>query len=133
VLNPVLQCRGGIDFTFLPSGAPERLLILVRSGEVELHPESPLVPVRPTSPFPAPSRQTSPTMLDTGRGMLVFCLLSVEGPLALDLWIATFVVSVFSFAIPGVESILKVQLGVVRALEGYMVVATSWAFPVGFP
>jgi hypothetical protein len=57
--------------------------------------------------------------------MLVFCLLSVEGSLALDLSIAAFVVSAFAFAVAGVESILKVRLGVFRALEGLMVVAAS--------
>jgi hypothetical protein len=55
--------------------------------------------------------------------MLVFCLLSVEGSLALDLSIAAFVVSVFAFAVSGVQSILKVWLRVFRALEGVMVVA----------
>jgi hypothetical protein len=57
--------------------------------------------------------------------MLVFCLLSVEGLLALDLSITAFVVSVFAFAVSGVESILKVRHGVFQALEGYMVVAAS--------
>jgi hypothetical protein len=57
--------------------------------------------------------------------MLVFCLLSVEGSLALDLSIAAFVVSVFAFGVSGVESILEVRLGVFRALEGFMVVAAS--------
>jgi hypothetical protein len=57
--------------------------------------------------------------------MLVCCFLSVEGSLALDLSIANFVVSVFAFAVSGVESILKVQLGVFRALGGFMVVA-AW-------
>jgi hypothetical protein len=52
-------------------------------------------------------------------------LLSVEGSLALDLSIAAFTVSVFAFAVSGVESILKVRLGVFRALEGFMVVAAS--------
>ena len=117
----------------MPSGSPERLLILVRSGEVELHPESPLVPARPKSPFPAPSCQTSPAALDTGGWMPVFSLLSVEGSLALDLLIAAFVVSVFAFALYGVESILKVRLGEFWALEGFMVVAASKTFPVGFP
>jgi hypothetical protein len=57
--------------------------------------------------------------------MLVFCLLSVEGSLALDLSIAAFVVSVFAFAVSGVESILEVRLGVFRALEGFMIAAAS--------
>jgi hypothetical protein len=57
--------------------------------------------------------------------MLVFCLLSVEGSLALDLSIAALVVSVFPCAISGVESILKVRLRVFQALEGFMVVAAS--------
>jgi len=57
--------------------------------------------------------------------MLVFCLLSVKGSLVLHLSIATLVVYVFAFAVSGVESILKVQLGVFRALEGFMVVAAS--------
>jgi hypothetical protein len=57
--------------------------------------------------------------------MLVFCLLSVEGSLALDLSIAVIVVSVFTFAVSGVESIFKVWLGVFRALEGFMVVTAS--------
>jgi len=57
--------------------------------------------------------------------MLVFCLLSVEGSLALDLSIAAFVVSVFAFAVSGVESILTVRLGVFPGLEGFMVVTAS--------
>jgi hypothetical protein len=57
--------------------------------------------------------------------MGVFCLLSVEGSLAHDLSIAAFAVSVFAFAISAVESILKVRLGVFRALEGFMVIAAS--------
>ena len=57
--------------------------------------------------------------------MLSCCLLSVEGSLALDLSIAAFVVSVFAFAVSGVESVLEVRLGVFRVLEGFMVVATS--------
>ena len=52
-------------------------------------------------------------------------MLSVKGWLALELSIAAIVVSVFAFAVSGVESILKVRLGVFRALEGFMVVAAS--------
>jgi len=65
--NPVFQCRIDIDLTFLPSGSQGRLMILVRSDGVGLRPESPLVPAPPT---------------------LVFCWLSVERSLALDLLIA---------------------------------------------
>jgi len=125
VPNPVFRCRIDIDLTFLPSGSPGRLLILVRSDEVELPPESPLVPAHPTSALAAASRQTSSATLVTGRGILVFCLLSVKGSLALDLSIAAFVVSVFAFAVSGSESILEVCLGVLWALEGFKVVATS--------
>jgi len=92
---------------------------------VELHPESPFVPARPTSPFPAPSRHASPITLDTGSGIQVICLVSVERSLAIDLSIGVFVISVFDFAVSGVESILKVWLGVFRALEGFMVVVRS--------
>jgi hypothetical protein len=45
--------------------------------------------------------------------------------LALNLSIAAFVVSVFAFAVSGVESILKVRLGVFPGLEGFMVIAAS--------
>jgi len=125
LLNPVFRCHIYIDLTFLPSGSPWRLLILVKSDEVQLRPESPLVPVPPNSPFPAPSRQTSPSALDTGRGMLVFHLLNIEGSLALDLLIAAFAVCVFAFAISGGETILVVRFGVFRALEGVMTFAAT--------
>jgi hypothetical protein len=65
--NPVFQCRIDIYLTFLPSGSQRSLMIVVRSDEVELRPESPLVPAPPT---------------------LVFWWLSVERSLALDLSIA---------------------------------------------
>jgi hypothetical protein len=64
--------------------------------------------------------------------MLLFCLLTVEGSLAFDLSITTFVISLFAFAVSRGESILIVQLGVFQAVEGIMVVATSYTFPVGF-
>jgi len=64
--------------------------------------------------------------------MLLFCLLTVEGSLAFDLSITTFVVSVFASAVSRGESILIVQLGVFQAVECITVVATSYTFPVGF-
>jgi hypothetical protein len=100
-------------------------LISVKSDEVELRPESPLLPVPPISPFPAPSRQTFPAALDTGRGMLVFCLLSIEGSLALELPIAAYAVCVFAFAISGGETILVVRFGVFPALVGLMPFAAT--------
>ena len=124
MLNLVFQFCIDIPLTFLPFGSPEQLLILVRSNEVELRPESQLVPAPPTSPFPAPLRQTSLIVLDVIEGILVFCLLSVEGWLVLDLLIATIVISVFVFAISGGESILEVQLTVFWVLEDFMIVTT---------
>jgi len=109
----------------LALGLSRTTVDLERSCEIEHHPELPLVPVRTISPFAAPSRQASPAKLTNRTGMPVFRLLSVEGSLSLDLSIAAFVLSVFAFAIPGFESILKVRLGVFRALEAVMVVATS--------
>jgi len=100
-------------------------LILVKSDEVELSPESPLVPVPPNSAFPAPSDQTSPAALDTGRGVLVFCLLSIEGSLALDLLITAFAVCVFAFAISRGETIMVVRFAVFLALEGLMTFAAA--------
>jgi len=111
-----------IDITFLPSGSPERLLILVRSDEVELRPELPTWPAHPMSSFPAPSCQTSPAMLDTGRGILVFYLLSVEALLVLHLSIPTIIICVIAIAICGSESVIQVRLGVFRLLEGFMIV-----------
>jgi len=92
----------------------------VKSDVVELCPESPLVPVPSISPFPAPSLQTSPAPLDPGKGMLIFCLPRTKGSLAFDLPIAAFAVCVFAFTISGGESILVVQFGGFRALEGIM-------------
>jgi hypothetical protein len=57
--------------------------------------------------------------------MVVFCLLSIEGLLALDLPIAAFAVCVFAFAISGGETILVVWFGVFRALEGFMTFAAA--------
>jgi len=90
----------------------------VRSDEVEIHPESPLVPVTSTSPFPAPSRPASPTTLHAGRDRIDIGMLRVEGLLMLDSSIVAYVVSVSAFAISRGESILEVQLGVFRASEG---------------
>jgi hypothetical protein len=57
--------------------------------------------------------------------MLVFCLLSIEGSLALDFPIAAIAVCVFAFAISGGETILVVRFGVFRALEGFMTFASA--------
>jgi len=65
--------------------------------------------------------------------MLVFCLLSVEGSLALDFSIDTCLVSVLAFAVSGVKSFLKVHVGVFRALDCMNVVATLSVFHLGFP
>lgn len=84
---------------FLSSGSPDLLVILLRSDGVELHSELPLVPVPPTSPFPARSCQTDPTVLDTRRSILECGLLSVEGSFTVDSYYAALVVSIIAFVI----------------------------------
>jgi len=75
----------------------------------------------------------SPAAIDIGRGISVFCLLSVKGSLALDLLIAAYVISIFAIAVSSGDSILKVLLGVFRALEDFIVTARWYAFHIGFP
>jgi len=76
---------------FLPSDFQGWHLILVGFIGVELHPESPLVPLLPAAPFPAPSCQTTLATLDSMRVIHVSYCLHLQGLLVFDLSIANFV------------------------------------------
>jgi len=64
--------------------------------------------------------------------MLVFFFLSVTGSLALDLLIATFIISVFAIAVSGGAFIMNVRLWVIQPLQGIMVSPQRWHFQFAF-
>jgi len=125
VIKQICQCSIDINVTFFPSGSEIKWLFIVRSDVVELHPELPLVATPQNSLFEALSCQTSQATLDGGNGRLVSWWLSVKGSLVFYFSIAAFVVSFFAFGLSMVESILVLQYGVVKALEGFRIVIAA--------